>query len=145
MADDKLSGNDMLLFIDVADGTTYADLVICLTSNGFKISNAIIDAKSKCGADNLPGAQSFEVPFEGQVILRPGTNKLGSYELLQLALNKTRVGWKISKAGVAATGDLIIKGSGFIADVDLKFGSDDPSTFSASLGVYGTPSITEAA
>lgn len=145
MADDKLSGNDMLLFIDVADGTTYSDLVICLTSNGFKISNSIIDAKSKCGADNLPGAQSFEVPFEGQVILRPGTNKLGTYELLNLAKNKTRIGWKIAKAGTAATGDLIITGSGFVAEVDLQFGSEDPSTFSASLGIYGTPTITESA
>ena len=145
MADDKLSGNDMLLFIDVADGTTYADLVICLTSNGFKISNSIIDAKSKCGADNLPGAQTFEVPFEGQVILRPGTNKLGIYDLLILAKNKTRIGWKIAKAGTAATGDLIITGSAFIADVDIKGAVDDPATFSASLGIYGTPTITEAA
>ncbi len=145
MADDKLSGNDMLLFIDVADGTTYSDLVICLTSNGFKLSTAIIDAKSKCGADNLPGVTTYEVPFEGQVILRPGTNKVGTYELLTLAKNKTRIGWKIAKAGTPATGDLVITGSGFIAEVDLKFGDDAPSTFSASLGIYGVPTITEAA
>ena len=67
MAERKVAGDDVLLFIDPAGGTTY-ELVVCLTSNSFKIANAIIDAKSKCGPDNLPGVQTFEVTFEGQII-----------------------------------------------------------------------------
>jgi len=139
----KLAGNDMLLFIDITDGTAYADLVVCLTSNSFKIANAIIDAKSKCGPDNLPGVQSFEVSFEGQIILSPDANKLGTFELLTLAANKTAIGWKMAKAGTAISGDIIITGRAFIANVDTSFADEAPGTFSTTLGIYGTPTIAE--
>ena len=144
MAERKLAGSEMLLFIDQADDTDYDDLVVCLTNNTFKIANAIIDAKSKCGPDNLAGVQSFEVGFEGQIILSPDANRLGIYGLFNLAKNKTRIGWKMARA-VPATGDLIITGSAFIANIDTAFADENPATFNATFGIYGTPSITQSA
>lgn len=141
MAERKVSGNDMLLFIDPAGGTTY-ELVVCLTSNSFKIATAIIDAKSKCGPDTLPGTQTYEVGFEGQVIVDPGTLRAGLFSLLTLAKNKTTVGWKMSVA-TPATGDVVTSGTAFIANVDTTYADEAPGTFSATFGIYGTPTITE--
>lgn len=141
VADRKIAGNDVLMFIDNTGGTSYG-LVVCLTSNSFGISNAIIDAKSKCGPDNLPGVQTFEVDFEGQVVYSPSGTKVGTFDLLTLAKNKTKIGWKISTATPAA-GDIIVEGTGFIADVKTVYGEEAPATFTAKLGIYGTPTITE--
>ena len=141
MAERKVAGNDVLLLIDPAGGTSY-DLVVCLTSNSFKIANAIIDAKSKCGPDNLPGVQTFEVAFEGQIIYSPASNRIGVYELLTLAKNKTTIGWKMATAS-PVTGDVVTSGTAFIANVDTTYGEENPGTFSATLGIYGTPTIAE--
>lgn len=143
MAERKVSGTDVLLMIDPAGGTTY-ELVVCLTSNSFKIANAIIDANTKCGADNLPGVQSFEVAFEGQVIYSPAALRLGIYDLLTVAKNKTTIGWKMSTA-TPVTGDVVVTGTAFIANVDTAYGDEAPGTFNATLGIYGTPTITETA
>ena len=143
MAERKVPGNDVFMFIDPAGGTAY-ELIVCLTSNSFGIQNAIIDAKSKCGADTLPGTQSFSVSFEGQVIYEPGASRQGIYDLLTLAKNQTTVGWKISTA-TPVTGDVVIAGTGFLGSVETVYGDEAPSTFTAELGVYGTPTITETA
>lgn len=140
-ADRKSPGNETLLFIDPSGGTSYAT-VICLTSNSFGIVNNIIDAKSKCGADTLPGTQSFSVDFEGQVVYNASGAKIGIYELLTLAKNQTTIGWKIAQA-VPEAYDVIITGTGFIAEVQNTYGDEAPATFTAKLGVYGTPTITE--
>ncbi len=67
MAERKISGNDVLLFIDPAGGTTW-ELVICLTSQSLTRATSEIDAKSKCGPDKSPGSQEINVDFEGQVM-----------------------------------------------------------------------------
>lgn len=138
----KVTGNDMLLFIDPAGGTSYS-LVVCLTSNSFNIANAVIDAKSKCGPDNLPGVQSFEVSFEGQIIWSPDSGRVGHYSLLTLASNKTTIGWKMAKATNTVDGNVSITGTAFIANVDSTFADEAPGTFACTLGIYGTPTIAE--
>ena len=134
MAERKVNGKDMLLFLDLAGGTAY-DLVVCLTNNSFKIATDIIDAKSKCGADSAPGTTSYEVGFEGQIIEVPDTDRVGMYLLLTAAQNKTTVGWKIARAGTAATGDIVRAGTGFVASVDENFELEGVATFSATLGI----------
>lgn len=141
MAERKVAGNDVLMYIDPAGGTSYK-IVVCLTQNSFGIENAIIDAKSKCGPDNLPGAQTVTVDFAGQVILSPDTGRVGVYNLLELAQDKTTIGWKISEV-TPATGDVVISGTGFIASVKVDFNDESPSAFTASLGIYGSPTIAE--
>lgn len=137
----KISGSTMLLFIDPTGGTTYVP-AICLTSQSFSLANNEIDAKTKCGPDKLPGTQDFNVDFEGQLILSPTGSSLGYMDLVTLALNKTTIGWKYGPA-VPVEGDVVITGSGFLSKFDSTSGQDEPSTFSSSIGVYGSPVFTE--
>lgn len=143
MAERKVIGSDQLFFIDPAGGTTYS-LVVCLTSQSFSIVNNLIDAKSKCGADKLPGTQEFSAAFEGQVIMEAGTLRVGAFDLITLCLNKTTIGWKMGPAS-PVTGDVIKSGTAFLSKYDETAGQDDPATFSCELGIYGTPTVTEFA
>lgn len=143
MADDKVAGKNVLLLIDPAGGTSYKT-VICLTQNSFSLENAIIDAKSKCGPDNLPGAQTVTVDFSGQIVLSAATGKLGLFDLLELAQAVTTIGWKIARA-TPVTGDVEIVGTGFLASIKADWQDENPSTFTGSLGIYGSPTITEHA
>ncbi len=137
----KSPGVETFLFIDPSGGTTYAK-IICLTSNSFGIVNNIIDAKSKCGADQLPGTQSFNVDFEGQLIYNATGATVGIYDLLVLAKNQTTIGWKIAQV-TPESYDVIITGTGFVAEVANVYGDEAPATFTGKLGIYGTPTITE--
>lgn len=143
MAERKISGSDMLLLLDLTGGTTY-ELVVCLTGQGFTLANNEIDAKSKCGPDKLPGTQDFAVSFDGQLILSPDALRLGFADLLQAALAKTTVGWKYGPM-VPVSGDVVLSGTAFISKFDSTSGQDEPSTFTASLGIYGTPTVTVTA
>ena len=141
MAQRKIAGNDVLLMLDTAGGTSYGT-VVCLTSNSFEIVNNIIDAKSKCGPDTLPGTVSYNSDFEGQVIYSPSGSNVGIYDLLVAAQSQATCGFKISQA-TPVTGDVTITGTCFLGSVKQVFGDEAPSTFTATLGIYGTPTITE--
>lgn len=140
MAERAISGTDVLLFIDPAGGTAY-DTVICLTSNSFNAAVEKIDSRTKCGANTLPGSSTFEVSFEGQVMYDPAAGRISTADLYTLLANKTTVGWKIGTA-IPASGDVIYEGTAFIANLDQTYADNTPSTFSGSLGIYGTPTQT---
>jgi predicted secreted protein len=137
MAARKMVGKDNVLLIDPAGASTYKT-VLCLTENSFKIANDIIDAKSKCGADKVPGAQSFEVSCSGFLHVASGATELDAGDLYTLASAQTTIGWKIGKATPVAD-DVAWSGTAFIANFDANFPLDGPATFSMTLGVYGTP------
>lgn len=137
MAEHKISGNDMLLFIGT-DGTTY-DTVICLTSNGITRSTNEIDAKTKCGPDKLPGTQDVAVNFEGQVMLDPATGT-SLADLYSYWANKTTIYWKMGPV-TPVTGDITWSGTGFVSKLDDTYQQDNPGTFSGSIGIYGSMSI----
>lgn len=143
MAERKVVGTDVLLFLDLAGGTAY-DLVVCLTNNTYNATVQEIDAKSKCGPDKLPGTVSFEASFEGQIIIDPAPDRVGIAALYTALTGKTTVGWKIGKV-TPVTGDTTYTGTAFISKLDQSFGEDAPSTFSASLGIYGSPVQTVTA
>jgi hypothetical protein len=136
----KVVPKDNVLLIDPTGGTTY-NTILCLESNSFKIANAIIDAKSKCGADNLPGAASFEVSCEGQIAVNSQTGQSDIGDLYTLAANVTTIGWKIGKV-TPVTDDVNWSGTAFIANIDMSFPVEGTAKFSMTLGVYGTPTQT---
>lgn len=136
MAEHKLSGTNVLLYIDPAGGTDY-DTVVCLTSQTWQGSTNVIDATSKCGPDSLPGTQTNSVTFEGQHLYDPAAGKLSGTSLFDLWQNKNTVGWKISPA-VPVEGDEILSGTGFISELSKNYGQTDPATFTATLSIYGT-------
>lgn len=135
MAQHKVSGNDVLLFIGT-DGNTY-NTVICLTSNAITRARAIIEANTKCGADSLPGTLSNGLTFEGQNMYDPVAGSISVDDLDDFWRNGTTIYWKMGKAA-PAIGDITYTGTGFISQLDETFAQDSASTFSGAIGIYGT-------
>jgi hypothetical protein len=137
MAEHKLSGDDVVLMIS-DDGTTY-NTVVCLTSNGITRATNEIDAKTKCGPDKLPGTQELAVNFEGQIAYDTGNASLE--DLYDYWANKSTVYWKMGPAS-PITGDITFSGTGFISALDDTYAMDSPGTFSGTIGVYGSMTMS---
>lgn len=140
MAEHKVQGGTMLLFIDPAGGTAY-DTVVCLTSVGKSDSVNVIDAASACGPDKSPGVLDLSYTFEGQHLQDPTSDKISGTNLRQLLRNKTTIGWKIAPAS-PVIGDEIETGTGFISELSSTYAFDSVGTFSGTLQAYGTPTLT---
>lgn len=142
MAEHKINGTDMLLFIS-EDGVDY-NTVVCLTTESITRTTTQIDAKTKCGPDKLPGTQENAVTFEGQCIADPVTGKTSVVDLVNYWTNKDTIYWKVGPA-VPQTGDPVYTGTGFIAELSETYGQDAPGTFSGSIGVYGLANMSVTA
>lgn len=140
MAEHKVQGGTMLLFIDPAGGTAY-DTVVCLTSVGKSDSVNVVDAASACGPDNQPGVLQISYTFEGQHLQDPDTGKISGTSLRQLLRAKTTVGFKIEPVTPVA-GDEIETGTGFFSDLSSTYAFDSNGTFTGTLNPYGTPTLT---
>lgn len=140
MAQRKVNGKDIFLFIDPAGGTDYST-IICLTTQSMKRATTIIDAASKCGPDSSPGAKTIGVDFSGHQMVSTDAGKISGADLHDLWVSSATVGWKMGPA-VPQDGDPIYEGSGFVATLDDTYDLNNPATFSGSIGVYGTPSKT---
>ncbi len=141
MAERKISGNDVLLFIGL-DGLTY-DTVVCLTSQSITRATGQIEANTKCGPDKVPGTQTNDVSFEGQVLLDPDNGKISTDTLDDYWRNITTIYWKMGKA-VPETGDITYYGTGFISKLDETYAQDAPSTFSGNISPFGIINKTTA-
>ena len=141
MAEHKVSGDDVFLFIGT-NGSVY-DSIVCLTSESVTRTTNIIDAKTKCGPDKLPGTQENGVTFEGQSMYDPSAGRASTDQLDDYWRNKVTIYWKVGKI-TPAIGDVTYLGTGFIAQLDETFAQDTPSTFSGAIGVYGLIQKTTA-
>ena len=140
MAEHKVSGGTMLLFIDPAGGTSYST-VVCLTSVTKNNSVNVIDASSACGPDKSPGTIDISIGFEGQHLQDPVSGKVSGTSLLQLLRDKQTVGWKVAPETPVA-GDEIESGTGYISELSATYGFDAVGTFTGTIQPYGTPTIT---
>jgi hypothetical protein len=140
MAEHKVAGGTMLLFIDPAGGTDY-DTVVCLTSVGKSDSINVVDASSACGPDKSPGTLEISYSFEGQHLQDPVSGKISGTSLRQLLRAKTTIGWKIAPES-PVTGDEIEEGTGYLSELSSTYAYDSVGTFTGTLQPYGTPSIT---
>jgi hypothetical protein len=140
MAEHKVQGGTMLLFIDPAGGTAY-DTVVCLTSVGKSDSVNVIDAASACGPDKSPGVLDISYTFEGQHLQDPNSGKVSGTDLRVLLRNKTTIGWKISPVS-PDSGDEIESGTGFLSELSSTYAFDSVGTFSGTLQPIGTPTLT---
>ena len=140
MAEHKVKGGTMLLFIDPAGGTSYKT-VVCLTSVAKADSVNAIDASSACGPDKSPGVLDFSFTFEGQHLQDPLSGKTSGSNLRTLLRNKTTIGWKISPE-TPVTGDEVETGTGFLSELSSTYSFDAIGTFSGTLVAYGTPTLT---
>ena len=140
MAEHKVQGGTMLLFIDPAGGTDY-DTVVCLTSVGKEDTVDEIDAASACGPDSSPGNLSLSYSFEGQHLQDPDTGKISGTSLRQLLRSKTTIGWMIAPE-TPVEGDEIESGTGYLSSLSSTYAFDSVGTFSGTLRPFGTPELT---
>lgn len=140
MAEHKVQGGTMLLFIDPAGGTNY-DTVVCLTSVGKTDSIDPVDASSACGPDKSPGKVAISYSFEGQHLQDPDTGKISGTSLRQLLRAKTFFGFKISPV-TPVTGDEIEEGIGYFSELSSTYAFDSVGVFSGTIQPVGQPTIT---
>jgi hypothetical protein len=139
MAEHKVAGGTMLLYIDPLGGDAY-DTVVCLTSVGKSDSISVVDASSACGPDKSPGTLELSYSFEGQHLQDPISGKISGTSLRQLLRSKTTIGWMISPE-VPVTGDEIEYGTGYLSELSSTYAFDSVGTFSGTIQPFGTPTI----
>lgn len=140
MAERKLTGKEVGLFIDPSGGTNY-NTVVCLTTVSFSSETNIIDANSKCGEDKLAGTQEETIEFEGQHLIDPLTGKISGASLYTLKQNQTTIGWKIGEL-YPKSSSVVKSGQGFISAISEEYGLEDPATFSGTLTIKGLATQT---
>lgn len=140
MAEHKIQGGDMLLFIDPTGGTNY-DTVVCLTSVSVNDSVQPVDASSACGPDKSPGAVQISISFEGQHLQDPNTGTISGSNLLLLLRAEQTIGWKLSPLSPVG-GDEIQEGIGFISELSSTYSYDSIGIFTMSISPFGLPTIT---
>ena len=139
MAEHKVAGGTMLLFIDPTGGENY-DTVVCLTSVSKDDTVDEIDAASACGPDSSPGNLSLSYGFEGQHLQDPVTGKISGTSLRQLLRAKTTIGWKIAPSN-PVEGDEIEYGTGYLSALSSTYSFDSVGTFTGTLRPFGTPTL----
>lgn len=140
MAEHKVAGGTMLLFIDPAGGTAY-DTVVCLTSVSKADSITVVDASSACGPDKSPGTLELSYAFEGQHLQDPDSGKVSGTSLRQLLRSKTTIGWKIAPES-PVTGDEIESGTGFLSELSSTYAFDSVGTFTGTIQPFGDPTLS---
>ena len=140
MAEHKVAGGTMLLFIDPAGGTAY-DTVVCLTSVSKADSVTVVDAASACGPDKSPGTLELSYSFEGQHLQDPDSGRISGTDLRTLLRAKTTIGFKIAPVS-PITGDEIESGFGFFSELSSTYAFDSIGTFTGTIQPIGVPSLT---
>ena len=140
MAEHKVAGGTMLLFIDPTGGTDY-DTVVCLTSVSKADSITVVDASSACGPDKSPGTLELSYAFEGQHLQDPDSGKVSGTSLRQLLRAKTTIGWMIAPES-PVNGDEIEEGTGFLSELSSTYAFDSVGTFTGTIQPYGDPTLS---
>ena len=140
MAEHKIEGSNMLLFIDPDGGTDY-NIVVCLTSVGKADSITVVDASSACGPDKSPGTLELSYSFEGQHLQDPTTGSISGTDLRILLRGEQTIGWKIAPE-TPVSGDEIESGTGFLSELSSTYAFDTVGTFTGTIQPYGTPSLS---
>jgi len=140
MAEHKVAGGTMLLFIDPTGGTDY-DMVVCLTSVGKNNSVNVIDGNTMCGYDKTVGDVTIDYNFEGFHLQNPDTGKISGTSLLELLRNKTKIGFKIAPESLVG-GDEIEEGTGYITELSATYSFDAVGSFSGTITPNAIPVIT---
>jgi len=139
MAEHKVEGGKMLLFIDPNGGTAY-DIVVCLTSVSKSDSITVVDASSACGPDKSPGTLELSYAFEGQHLQDPTTGSISGTDLRFLLRAEQTIGWMIAPENPVA-GDEIESGTGFLSELSSTYVFDSVGTFTGTIQPYGIPSL----
>lgn len=139
MAEHKVEGGNMLLFIDPDGGTDY-NIVVCLTSVSKSDSVTVVDASSACGPDKSPGTVELSYAFEGQHLQDPTTGSISGTDLRILLRGEQTIGWKIAPE-TPVIGDEIESGTGYLSELSSTYSFDSVGTFTGTIQPYGIPTL----
>jgi hypothetical protein len=140
MAEHKVEGGTMLLFIDPTGGDDY-DTVVCLTSVSKSDSISVVDASSACGPDKSPGTLELSYAFEGQHLQDPDSGKISGTDLRILLRGEQTIGWMIAPED-PQNGDEIEEGTGYLSELSSTYSFDSVGTFTGTIQPYGTPTLS---
>jgi predicted secreted protein len=140
MAEHQLQGQDYLLKIDPAGGTTYST-VVCLKSFDFNAENAEVDSSSFCESRILPGLTTTTLDFEGIQLFDPATLKVSGADLFDVLTAKDEIGWQMVPL-VPESGDVTRSGKGYIFSLSENYSLNEPCTFTSSIKVAGAVTQT---
>jgi Putative Ig domain len=139
MAEHKIQGGNVLLFIDPYGGTNY-EMVVCLTSVSVSDSVNVVDASSACGPDKSPGALEISYSFEGQHVQDPDTGEISGTDLRQLLRSEQTIGFMLAPE-IPQAGDEIQTGTGWLSELSSTYAFDAVAVFSGVLQPYNEPTI----
>lgn len=139
MAQEKLNGTDVLLYIRVASAWKP---VVCLTEQSIERTANEIDVSGKCDAgssDFLAGRKDRTIPFSGWAIANPADLTTLGFDALELLFdNGTSFDWKIAHKS-STTIYTPRFGKGVLLSLNETHADNDGIKFDASLRVNGTP------
>lgn len=128
MAQTNVLPNTVVLTVAPAGSSSEA-LIVCLTDTGYNMANAAVDASSFCGTTQLPGSQTFDLPFTGQRMINPDSGNISEAGLLTYIRDKTLLQWTLGPV-TPVTGDVVITGEGYL------------NTFSTTNATNAVPTMT---
>lgn len=139
MAEQKLSGNDYIVFIDDTTpmsgthGLAYLP-TMCMQTNAFNGTTDTIDVSDKCNDDGfanpLAGTSSWEITGTGNAVDANLDPSIVSFQkLFNLWKNKTEFWMKIANKPGNASPAIIREGRGFITSYTETADTDTPYTF----------------
>lgn len=136
MAQTKILPNTVVLTV-AADGSSSETLIVCLTQTGYNMANTAVDATSFCGADQLPGAQTFDITFTGQRMINPDAGNISEAGLFALIQNKTLIQWTLGPVTPVA-GDPIYTGTGYLNTFNTDNSTDTVPTMTGTINAISS-------
>jgi hypothetical protein len=119
-------------------------VIACLTSKSFKSPTKVIDVTSDCGPDTLAGFAAQTVDVAGFCDFDSSDSESGGelYNLQQAPTNSLSPAytWKIEPETPIA-GDYTLTFDGNISNYQWDANTDNPVSFTATLGVQGTVTL----
>jgi hypothetical protein len=140
MAEHKLNGEDWILKIDTAGGTSY-ETVVCLKSFKFNSQNAEVDASSFCGQEKRPGIEAETVDIEAINLYDASTGKVSGPDLYATKQAKTKIGCSITRA-TPVTGDPVKVFQAYIMNYSEDYSHNSVAAWTAQLAVSGSVTQT---
>ena len=136
----KYNGNSVKLFLkERTQADAYYKEVVCSTELSYGVSNAEIEANSKCGPDKLPGQQSWTLSGGGYALEdAAGTGTVSFREMRNWAADKTELAFYITDSYTSPTviGE---EGDCTIGSLEWTGNADEAASFTFELLVSGTP------
>jgi predicted secreted protein len=143
-----MKGENGIVYIYDADTAAYKP-VACLTSNSLNTTVEVIERQTKCApgvVEKSAGSFNYSLSLEGEYIdttsVGGDTTKESHDALLVLQQARELVDWKLD-TDITDNTSIKYYGKALITDLSLDQGTNENSTFSATLDGSGAILLTE--